>query len=198
MTDENFSPKESLLLIQSMIAKTRKDMGDNSSHFLLWGWVTFICCTGQFILKHLLDYGKHYLVWLLIIPAVIISAYLGIKEGRKRVASTYIGDSMKYLWMGMGISYFVLSMILSRMGWDTNIFPFFILLYGLGTFISGKLLQFKPLVLGGLAAWVLAVAATFFTYDYQMLFGAGAIVASYIIPAYLLRNKNKTSNAGNV
>jgi len=193
MPEENFSPQESLQLIQSMIVKTRKDMGDNSSHFLLWGWITFICCTGQFFLKHVLNYEKHYLVWLLIFPAAIISAWLGIKEGKKKSATTYVGDSMKYLWMGMGISYFVLSMILSRMGWDTNIFPFFILLYGLGTFISGKFLQFKPLVLGGLAAWILAITCTFFGYDYQMLFGAAAILVSYIIPAYMLHNKNKSA-----
>lgn len=193
MAEENFSPQESLQLIQSMIAKTRKDMGDNSSHFLLWGWITFIACTGQFILKHILNYEKHYLVWLLVIPGVIMSIYLGIKERKTETASTYIGDSMKYLWMGMGISYFVLSMILGRMGWDTSIFPFFILLYGLGTFISGKFLQFKPLVLGGLTAWILAIAAAYFSYDYQMLFGAAAILVSYIIPAYMLRSKNKSS-----
>lgn len=192
MEQENFSPQESLQLIQSMIAKTRRDMSDNSIYFLLWGWVTFVACTGQFILKNILHYEKHYLVWWLVIPAAIISGYLGMKEGRKKEASTYIGDSMKYLWMGMGISYFILSMILSKMGWDTNIFPFFILLYGLGTFISGKLLQFKPLVLGGLCAWALAVASTFFNYDYQMLFAAVAILVSYIIPAYMLRSKDKS------
>ncbi|MEI9958065.1 MAG: hypothetical protein WDM90_17575 [Ferruginibacter sp.] len=140
-----------------------------------------------------MQYEKHYLVWLLVIPAAILSAYLGMKEGKKKEASTYIGDSMKYLWMGMGISYFVLSMILSKMGWNTNVFPFFILLYGLGTFVSGMLLQFKPLIIGGVCAWALGIISTYFNYDYQMLFAAGAILISYIIPAYLLRSKNRTT-----
>jgi hypothetical protein len=188
---ENFSPEESLQLIQKMIAKTRKDMGDNSTHFLLWGWVTFAGCTGQFVLKHLLNYEQHYLIWLLVFPASITSIYLGFRESKKKRVSSYIGDSMKHLWIGMGISYFVLSMILSRLGWNTNIFPFFILLYGLGTFVSGMILQFKPMVLGGSAAWVLAITAGYFSYDYQMLFGAVAILISYIIPAYILRSKNK-------
>ncbi len=192
MQEENISPQQSLELIQTMIAKTRKDMGDNSSHFLLWGWVSFATCAGQFFLKNILHYQKHYAVWLIIIPAAVISFFMGRREEKRRRATTYIGESMKYLWMGMGISYFVLSMILTRMGWNTNIFPFFILLYGLGTFISGKFLRFSPFVWGGLAAWALAIAATFFSYDYQMLFGAGAILISYIVPAYLLRSKNKT------
>jgi hypothetical protein len=193
MEQENFSPQESLQLIQSMIAKTRKDMGDNSIHFLLWGWTTFIACTGQFILKNVLNFDRHYLVWLLIIPATITAIYLGVKQGKKKEATTYIGESMKYLWTGMGISFFVLSMILTRMGWQTNIFPFFILLYGLGTFISGQFLRFKPLIIGGLIAWVLAIASAYFNYDYQMLFGAASILFSYIIPAYLLRSKDKST-----
>jgi hypothetical protein len=193
MAEENFSPAESLQLIQSMIAKTRRDMSDNSIHFLLWGWTTFAACLGQFILKNIIHYEKHYLVWLLIFPAAGIGAYLGMRESKKKEATTYVGESMKHLWTGMGISFFVLSMILTRMGWDTNIFPFFILMYGLGTFISGLLLQFKPLVYGGICAWVLAIAATFFNYDYQMLFGAAAILISYIIPAYMLRSKNKST-----
>lgn len=193
MSEENLSPQDSLALIQSMIAKTRRDMGDNSSYFLLWGWVTFIACTGQFILKHILEYPKHYYVWWIIVPAILASFYLGIKEGKSQRVETYIGESMKYLWMGMGISYFVLSMILSKMGWATNIFPFFILLYGLGTFVSGKFLQFAPLVWGGVTAWLLAIVSTYFEYDFQTLFAAGAILVSYIIPAYWLRAKNNST-----
>ena len=189
MQEENFSPQDSLKLIQTMIAKTRRDMGDNSNQFLLWGWITFTAFIGQFILKNVFSYEKHYLVWLVIFPTVFISIYLGNKNRRLQKANTYLGDSMKYLWMGMGFSFFVLTVILSRMGWGNSVFPFFILFYGLGTFISGKFLQFTPLVIGGITAWVLAVAATYFTYDYQMLVAAAAILSSYIIPAYLMRLK---------
>jgi len=193
MEQENFSPQDSLKLIQSMIEKARQDMGDDSSHFLLWGWITFVACTGQYLLKNVFHYEKHYLVWLLIIPGVIISAYLGMREQKKQKANTYVGESMKYLWMGMGISFFVLSMILGKLGWNNNIFPFFIMLYGLGTFVSGQFLQFKPLIAGGVLAWALAILSAYFNYDYQILFAAAAILISYIIPAYMLRYKNKFS-----
>ena len=193
MKENSFTPQDSLKLIQGMIDKARENMGDNSRHFLLWGWVSFVGCVGQFILKTILHYPQHYLIWLLTFPAAIISIVMGKRQHKQKVALTYVGESMQHLWIGMGISYFVLCMILSRLGWGTSIFPFFILLYGLGTFISGKFLQFKPFVWGGITAWGLAVASTFFNYDYQMLFGAAAILISYIIPAYLLRRKNITS-----
>jgi hypothetical protein len=195
MAEKNFSPEQSLQLIQSMIRKTKQDMSDNSIYFLVWGWITFIACTGQFVLKHIVNYEKHYQIWWLIMFGVAFSIYSGIKEGKKTKTRTYIGDSMKYLWMGMGISYFVLSMILTKVGWNSAVFPFFIMMYGLGTFVSGSILQFRPLIIGGIIAWVLAIGAVYVNYDYQMLFGAAAILVSYIIPAYMLRFRNKHSNA---
>ena len=190
MQQENFSPEQSLKLIQSMISKTKQDMSDNGIYFLVWGWLTFFACTAQFILKHVLEYEKHYLVWSVIVVGIIFSIYQGSKDNRKVSAKTYIGDSMKYLWTGMGISFFVLSMILTKIGWGFSVFPFFILLYGLGTFVSGSILRFKPLIVGGEIAWGLAIGSVFVEYDYQMLFGAAAILFSYIIPAYILRFRN--------
>jgi hypothetical protein len=109
MNNENFSPQDSLLLIRSMINKTKQGMSDNSIYFLIWGWITFIACTGQFVLKHIYNYEKHYRVWLLVIIGMIFSIYQSTKARKKQKVKTYISDSMKYLWMGMGISYFVLS-----------------------------------------------------------------------------------------
>jgi hypothetical protein len=194
MKEEDFSPEESLVIIQNMIAKARSNMGDNSKYFLLWGWATFAGFVGQFLLKHIAKYHHHYLVWLVTIPLVFVSLVMGRRQKKIAAATTYTQDSMKQLWLGMGISFFVLCIIFSRMGWGNNIYPIFMLMYGLGTFISGKLLQFTPLVLGGCAAWLLAVVATFATYDYQMLLAAAAIMASYIIPAYILRKKQALAN----
>jgi hypothetical protein len=190
MTEENFSPQESLRLIQSMINKTRRDITDNGIYYLVWGWITFIACTGQFILKHVFEYEKHYQVWLITIVGVVFSFYQGARDGKTK-ATTYVGESIKYLWIGMGIAYFVLSMILTKIGWQTSVFPFFIMLYGLGTFVSGSIIQFRPLVIGGLLAFVLAIGASWVEYDYQMLFGAAAILISYIVPAYMLRARRK-------
>ena len=191
MTEENFSPQESIQLIQSMISRTKQSISDKSIYFLVWGWITFVACTGQFVLKHVYEYEKHYIVWWLTIVGIVFSAWYGSKQDKSRRVRTYVGDSIKYLWIGMGIAYFVLSMILSRYGWDKIVFPFFIMLYGLGTFISGCILQFRPLVIGGVLAFALAIGATFASYDYQMLFGAAAILVSYIIPAYIMRSRNK-------
>ena len=185
--EENFSPQQSLQLIESMIRKVRSDISANRFHFLFWGWLTFLAILTQFLLKVIIRYQHHYLVWLCIIPAVIITI---IRSNKKDHAnpSTYVGDSMKHLWTGIGISFFVLSFIITRSigGWSIA-YPFFILFYGLGTFVSGMFLKFKPLIIGGIFNWVLACVCVLLPYDYQLLIAATAILTSYIIPGHIIQ-----------
>lgn len=190
--EDKFSPQESLLLIQSMIEKTKGRMSENRFYFLLWGWVTFIGILVQFFLKVVLGYKHHYLVWWITIIPLVITIMHTKRHGRQQGVRTYIGESMGYLWTGIGISFFVLVFLISNtaQGWLIG-YPFFILFYGLGTFISGKILQFKPFVIGGAINWVLACGAILVHFDYQMLFAAAAILISYLIPAYLIKSEVK-------
>lgn len=193
MTQENLSPDQSLQLIRTMIDRTKENMSYNSIYYLVWGWITFIACTGQFILKRIYHYEQHYQVWWLIVIGVLFSVIYSSRQEKKRKVKTYAGESLKYLWIGMGVSYFVLSMILTKIGWNNTVFPFFIMLYGLGTFVSGSIIRFSPLIIGGVIASILAIISAWLEYDFQILFAAAAILVSYIIPAYLLRKKNKSA-----
>jgi hypothetical protein len=184
---DNFSPQDSLQLIQSMIGKTKSNLQENKIYFLLWGWASFIAILSQFALKVVFRYERHYFVWLITIPVAIITIIYTAKRGTREQVKTYIGESMSYLWTGMGISFFILSFIItnSHGGW-MNAWPLFILFYGLGTFVSGKLLQFTPLIIGGIFNWVLSLTSIFVQFDYQLLLAAAAILTSYIIPGHLL------------
>ncbi|RTL58648.1 MAG: hypothetical protein EKK37_09980 [Sphingobacteriales bacterium] len=186
MNEENFSPQQSLQVIQSMISKTRQNFHDNSKYFLLWGWLATIAISGQFVLKVIFHYEKFFQVWFILFIGIALSNYWMIKDGKKEKVKTYVGESMSNLWLGMAISFFVLSMLFVKMGWY-YCYPFFIMMYGLGTFVSGKILQFTPFVIGGILAWVLSIVSAWFDFDYQMLFAVAALLISYIIPAHLLR-----------
>lgn len=92
--EENFSPQQSLQLIQSMIDKTRVSISENRFYFLFWGWLVFLAILTQFLLKVVFHSEHHYLVWLLTIPAVIITVVYSARRHKKRTARTYIGESM--------------------------------------------------------------------------------------------------------
>lgn len=185
--EENFSAQESLQLIQSMIAKAKDNLGKNNFYFLLWGWVTFLTIVAQFLLKVVFKWEHHYFVWLVVIPTMIVTIIYSSQKAKKLRVRTYIGESMRNLWTGIGISFFVLSFIISnsQQGWFFA-YPFFILFYGLGTFVSGRILKFSPLVIGGIINWALAILCVYVDFDYQLLIAAAAILISYIIPGHLL------------
>jgi hypothetical protein len=143
MENENLSAKESLQVIQSMIDKTKENLGDNSIYFLLWGWLVFIGCLLQYFLMVVVQYPKHYYAWLIISVGIVFSIVYSIKHRQTQKVKTYVGDSMSSLWAGMSISFMALPFILSKTGWN-HAFPIYILFYATGTFISGGLLGLNP------------------------------------------------------
>jgi len=188
MQTENLSPQQSIDLIQSMIYKTKNAAADSSVFFLLWGWVVFIACLLQYILKNVAHYQHHYYAWLIIVVGIVGSVYLGIQRDKTVTVKTYISESIEQLWISIGITFFALAFIFGKIGYE-NSFTFYILLYGIGCFVTGRLIKFSPLVWGGIGAWLLAVLSAYLDYDSNILVTAASILISYIIPGYLLRIK---------
>lgn len=186
MMEQNFSPQDSLRIIHTMIEKTRQNISGNSHYFLLWGWAAFTACVSQYILKIYFNYPHHYLVWLITFVCLAFTVFFLRRDAKKEKVKTYAGDNMGYLWMGLGISFFVLGMIFVKFGWQ-YCYPFYILLYGIGTFVSGQILKFVPLTIGGITCFILAATSVWFNIDLQMLFAAAALLFSYIIPGHLLQ-----------
>jgi hypothetical protein len=186
MIDSEFSPGESLLLIRNMISKTREGIYDNSKYFLIWGWGAFLACLGQFVLKVVYHRHDHYKVWFITFVCIILTVFISFSDRKRVRVKTYVGESMAYLWTGLGITFFVFSLVFMKIGWQ-YCYPFYMILYGLGTFVSGKVLNFIPLVIGGLVSFALAAVSVWLEYDVQVLCAAGALLASYIIPSHLLR-----------
>jgi hypothetical protein len=62
-----------------------------------------------------------------------------------------------------------------------------IVMYGLGTFVSGGILKFRPLIIGGICCWIIALGAFFIPGEYTLLLVAISIIIAYLIPGYLLR-----------
>ena len=186
--EKELSPKESLALIQSMINETRGEVANNSFYFLFWGWLVFACCLGQFFLKTYTDYPYHYAVWWLTPIGGVVSGIYGARQSKKLRVKTFVDEALKYLWIAIAYSYIVLVVIgiFESSRWQTA-FSYYILLYAIGTFVTGSLLRFKPLIIGGLINFALSAISARFSFDYQLLIAGLAILISYIIPGHLLR-----------
>jgi hypothetical protein len=65
---------------------------------------------------------------------------------------------------------------------------------GMPTFLIGVILKFKPLKIGGICCWLLAIAAPFINYDYQFLLMACAVIVAWVIPGYRFQSKFRNEN----
>jgi hypothetical protein len=182
------NPHDSLKLIGEMITKARVNIASGAKYFLLWGWAAFLACMGQFLLQW---YGiQHaYLIWMLMPLCAVATLFMSRVDDRRSRVRTFVEDGMGYLWTGMGIAFAILVIIFIRSGWEHSM-PVFILLYATGTFISGKLLKFRPMVAGAILTYFIAVTSVWVPLAYHSLMGAAALLLSYIIPGHLLKKEN--------
>jgi FtsH-binding integral membrane protein len=194
MTEEKFSAGQSLQVIQSMIGKAKNQISENGHLYLLWGWLVLICSITQFLLLKFVHYGKHYLVWLACWLAVIYQFFYLRKEHRRKRVRAYAGSLIGFVWLAFFILIILVGFMLFKDKGDEYsklINPAFLALYGMPTFLSGILLRFRPLIIGGIGCWVLSIISHFIGYDYQLLLLASAMIIAWIVPGYLLRIKYK-------
>jgi hypothetical protein len=189
MEDEKFSPGESLKLIQSMIDKTKDTVAGDSFYFLLWGWLVFAASMAQYVLKVILRSPYHYYVWSLMILGAFISGIYGYRQGKNRKVRTYVEELLQYIWVSIFLTYLLFGLIFTKTGWE-NCYTFFISLYAIGSYVTGRAIKFPPLVWGAAGAWLTALASIWVDTDTKILLTTLAILVSYIIPGHLLNLKH--------
>jgi len=192
-SDKELTPKESLLLISSMIESTKTSISDKSHFFLLWGWATMVGCLLQYFLLAIVHYKHHYYAWFVTPIALLFHVIFIYKYERHERVKTFISEANRYVWVIIGFSYMALAFVFVKIGWQ-YCFPFYILLYGIGTYISGSLLNFRPMRIGGAVCLGLVMLAPYLDYSLQILLSAFAILISYIIPGHLLRSRYRRIN----
>ncbi len=192
--DKELSPEQSLRLITSMIESTKSSISDKSHFFLLWGYATIAGCLLQYYLLAIVHYPRHYYAWFVTPVALLVHVIFIYKYERNERVKTFISEANNYVWIIIGFSYMALAFVFSKIGWQYS-FPFYILLYSIGTYISGSLLKFKPMKFGGAVCLVLVAVAPYLEYSLQILLAAFAILISYIIPGHLLRNQYRRITA---
>jgi len=190
---KEFNEKESLLLIQEMIENSKAKLGESSFFFLLWGWLVLLASLIHFILL-VTGYSNPWLPWpVMMVIGGIASGIKGSRMQKEKRVKTYLDTTMSYLWLSFVITLFFIlfSAGMGKITWEmSNIL--IIALYGMGSFASGGILKFRPLIIGGMATWVIAIISVFFVSiapEYTMLAITLSVIVAYLIPGYMLRTK---------
>ncbi|HEY0740744.1 MAG TPA: hypothetical protein VGD40_04745 [Chryseosolibacter sp.] len=187
MKEENsLTAQESLDIITSMIREAKGNMSRNGFYFLLWGWVIIIANLGMYALQKV-GYQYFYIVWAITVPAWIISMVRGFREGKAQHKTTHLDTISMWVWVTFGITIFTLVAFGSKINYQLN--PVILTISSIPTFLSGVLIRFKPLMLGGISFWIFGIISFLTPVETQPLVGALAILCGYIVPGYILKTK---------
>lgn len=179
--------EDSLRVITEMINKTRVSVAQASFHLLLWGWLIFACSLSEFVLWKYAGWANSWYVWFAVIAGVFVSLAYGFVKGKRERIFTY--GTKIYIWTW--IAFFLASVVFFivfpvKTG---NVGKYMLLIAAIPLLISGVILNFRPMMWGAVAFWILAIFAHFGGETVSGLAMPAAMVIGYLVPGYLLRKR---------
>lgn len=185
--ETELTSEESLKIISKMIKTAQGNVREGSFYFLFWGWIVVIACLGHFYLDYFTDFKQPYMVWLVTIPGWVVTMIYAYKQSGKERVKTYSDSILMWVWLGFMFS--ILIIIFGGSYFNYRITVLIMIFAGFATFVSGIIIRFKPLIIGGSSFWILAPISLVAGIIYAPLLMALGIVAGYLIPGYMLKKR---------
>ncbi len=190
--NKEFNHEDGLKVIYEMIESARSKIGSNYFYYLFWGYLVAFTCATEYILIKLVKYSQHYLVWPVFMGiGLLITLLFSLRQKKATSSKTFIATAMIYLWSAWLVSLLILICFANINHNYELILPVTLTMYGLGIFVAGGLVDFKPLIVGAVLSWIASVVAFFSPYPVQLIIVFVAVIMAYIIPGHILKNKSK-------
>jgi len=183
---ETLTPQQSLDIIRQMIEQAQGKVQKNSLYLILWGWVVAGCNFGVYALVRFTDFDYPYSLWLLVIPAWIITMLHSRKQDRQAGAQSHLDRINMWLWICAGIA--IAPIVIFGYKINYNINPLTLNLVAVPTFLTGMIVRFRPLLFGGISLFVLGIVSFLVDPVTQHLVAGIAIITGYLVPGYLLKS----------
>ena len=184
--NQTLSTEQSLAIITNMIRQAKGNVKRNSIYLILWGTTSAVANLGMFILM-LMDYQKPHVVWLITVPAWIATIYISYKYSREETMSSHLDRINAFLWYSYGIILLAIVAFGYKINYQIN--PIVLLISAVPAFVSGTIIKFRPLALGGILFGVFGIACFLVDGPWQYLIGAIAVTTGHLVPGLVLRNK---------
>ncbi|MBC7936979.1 MAG: hypothetical protein H7Y86_16650 [Rhizobacter sp.] len=187
----------SLQLIESMINKAKNRFSESGTLYIIWGIVVLVCSLVQFAGTMWFNYPPVQYIWMLTWVMLIYQVFYLRKKKKSSTVKTYTDEIIGYVWICFVITLWLMSFILIMNDAGKLLLASILVIYGIPTFLSGIILHFRPLIVGGISCWLLSLSTVVIKEPYHILLISVAMLAAWIIPGVLLRNKfiNENSHA---
>jgi len=190
MDQTNLTPEESILLISKAIEETKERFKANGHILVFWGTMTLIVFGSQLILS-LLELYKYTMYPVYLFPlGTIYMIYVWIKEKKKNLPKTIIGNLLGTMGWVIGMNLMIMGFLFTnKLGEATA--PVFLILMAMFIIVAGISIKFKPLAIGGALLNLIGLGTFFFDMDYHGFCLMLGMVVGLIIPGLLLNNARR-------
>ncbi len=195
---ESFDEQQSLQVIREMIRVSHKKLKNDGILFIVWGWIMFYVYIASYILstavltfplRKILNCGGYAIG----IMGLAFTIYYIIKQRRK--VQTYIGISLRYVWITLIICLMVINLIeanvLHKIIFELQ-HPIFMMFIAYAIIITGGILRYRMMIAGGIVFGILAYLGSHLSLQNQLLAEASAWLIAFIIPGHILFSKRKS------
>ncbi|GAA4009932.1 hypothetical protein GCM10022408_22630 [Hymenobacter fastidiosus] len=155
--------------------------------YMLRGSVAAVAALGQYTLEQV-HFAAPWLTWVVLMPTMgMVISLIDRRQREAGLVPTTAADKRLRLLQKSFLLVILLALGAAPfIGWQ-HAHPLMLAMYGASTVAAGRLLNFRPLRVGGGLCALLGAVAAAVPADTQLLLIAAAMLVSYVVPGYLLR-----------
>ena len=187
MEERKLNEKESLELIAQMIQNTKNRMETNCGMpFLLWGYTTVFTSLLVWLLVTYTQNNNWQYLWFMLPIIGGTGTYLSARNQQPTVKS-HLDKVISYIWLVFGTAGFLIS-LLAMFFWKLPILFIILLLMGMGTTLTGLVINYKTVTICGTLGALSSIGCLFYEGFNQVLIFAPVFIFMMIIPGHVLNH----------
>ena len=187
--DQPLNPEQSLRLIEGMIGQAKRSFSRMSFYFLLWGVLLTLSMLTTYLLSDLspaIGQGAPWGVAGLL--GGLVSWIYGARQSHQEEVLNPMDRIINWVWGSFVITLLLVIITTTSRGNDPGML--ITLLTGIPTLLTGQIMRFRPLIIGGVLFWLAGLAMHFLPGAHmQTVLYCGAMVFGYIVPGLLLKRQ---------
>ncbi|NOZ62339.1 MAG: hypothetical protein GXO74_11740 [Calditrichaeota bacterium] len=186
--------QEEIRLIKAMVEKTRRSTTGSGAYLVVWGLLIILAVAVMYALIYLEKYNLIWVDWFVLMGLGAAFTSLKARKAEKRATfKTYAEETLKHLWIGSGIAFFLTGFIFPLAGvYSYEVISILVsTIAGLAVFVSGGIYEWNFLKWCGVVWWAAAVVMIFVHPNYRALVFIPATFFGYLLPGIIINRMYK-------